>query len=88
VSEPDVIYRVSLDPALGHVDIMTLGVVGVDVTDPLERTYGCIGELPMWVQEKLALLMMTPDNTTTGAETVPIDGVGRRIARNVFWIYP
>jgi len=82
------IYRVSLDPALGQVDIKTIGVVGVDVTDPLERTYGCIGELPMWVQEKLALLMMTPDNTTTGAATVPIEGVGRRIARNVFWLYP
>ena len=88
MSEPGVIYRVSLDPALGQVDIMTIGVVGVDVTDPLERTYTCMGELPMWVQEKLALLMMTPDNNITKEATVPIEGVGRRIARNIFWIYP
>jgi len=67
---------------------MTVGLVGVETGDPMEGTYKCMGDLPMWVQEKLALLMMTPDNTTTGAATVPIEGVGRRIARNVFWIYP
>ena len=82
MSEPDVIYRVSLDPTLGQVDIMTIGVVGVDVTDPLERTYGCMGELPMWVQEKLAMLMML---TSPGG---PVEGIGKRIDRNTFWVYP
>ena len=88
MSEPGVIYRVSLDPTTGHVDVMTVGLVGVETRDPMEKTYDCMGSLPMWVQEKLALLMMTPDNTQTNEATVPIEGVGRRIARNVFWIYP
>ena len=88
MSEPGVVFRVSLDPTIGHVDVMTVGLVGVETGDPMEGTYKCMGDLTMWVQEKLALLMMTPDNTTTGAATVPIEGVGRRIARNVFWLYP
>ena len=88
MSESGVVFRVSLDPTLGHVDVMTVGLVGVETEDPMEGTYKCMGDLPMWMQEKLALLMMTPDNNITKEATVPIEGVGRRIARNIFWIYP
>ena len=80
--EPDVIYRVFIDPSLGDAKIMAIGLVGVGIEDPLEGDYSCVGELPVWVQEKIAVLMMLdpPDG--------PIDGVGRRIDRNVFWVYP
>lgn len=80
--EPEVIYRVFIDPSLGDAKIMAIGLVGVGIEDPLEGHYSCVGELPVWVQEKIAVLMMLdpPDG--------PIDGVGRRIDRNVFWVYP
>jgi hypothetical protein len=48
----------------------------------MEGDYDCFGELPMWVQEKLAMLMML---TSPGG---PVEGVGKRIDRNTFWVYP
>lgn len=80
--EPGVVFRVNLDPILGHVDVMTVGLVGVETEDPMEGTYKCMGDLPMWMQEKLAVLsiLVPPDG--------PIEGIGRRIDRNVFWIFP
>ena len=82
VKEPGVIYRVSLDSALGGINVMTVGLVGVETTDPLEGNYSCLGDLPMWVQEKLAMLMML---TSPGG---PVEGIGKRIDRNTFWVYP
>jgi len=80
--EPGVIYRVSLDSAKGGINVMTVGLVGVETRDPMEGDYDCFGELPMWVQEKLAMLMML---TSPGG---PVEGVGKRIDRNTFWVYP
>ena len=82
VKEPGVIYRVSLDSAKGGINVMTVGLVGVETTDPMEGDYGRLGELPMWVQEKLAMLMML---TSPGG---PVEGIGKRIDRNTFWVYP
>ena len=82
VKEPGVIYRVSLDSAKGNINVMTVGLVGVETRDPLEGDYSCLGELPMWVQEKLAMLMML---TSPGG---PVEGIGKRIDRNTFWVYP
>ena len=82
VKEPGGIYRVSLDSALGGINVMTVGLVGVETTDPLEGNYSCLGDLPMWVQEKLAMLMML---TSPGG---PVEGIGKRIDRNTFWVYP
>ena len=82
VKEPGVIYRVSLDSALGGINVMTVVLVGVETTDPLEGNYSCLGDLPMWVQEKLAMLMML---TSPGG---PVEGIGKRIDRNTFCVYP
>tara|TARA_R110000822_G_scaffold154966_1_gene294758 strand:- start:555 stop:1055 length:501 start_codon:yes stop_codon:yes gene_type:complete len=41
-----------------------------------------VKELPDWMQKHLAVLSMTSDDPPTKH----VDGVGRRIARNVFWI--
>lgn len=82
VEEPGVIYRVSLDSAEGGINVMTVGLVGVETRDPMEGEYRTLGELPMWVQEKLAMLMML---TSPGG---PVEGIGQRIDRNTFWVYP
>jgi hypothetical protein len=37
----------------------------------------------MWMQEKIALLMMTP----LDKPTVAIEGVGKRIDANVYWVF-
>jgi hypothetical protein len=39
--------------------------------------------LPQWMQEKVALLMMT----STDPPTVPVEGIGKRISENTFWVY-
>jgi len=80
--EPDIIYRVYVDPNLGDAKVMAVGMVGVNTTDPLEGHYERASDLPEWIQEKIAVLslLIPPDG--------PIEGVGRRIDRNVFWVYP
>ena len=40
-------------------------------------------ELPQWMQEKVALLMMT----SSIPPTVDVEMVGRRINQNTFWVY-
>ena len=46
-------------------------------------TYDSADALPMWIQERLAVLMMTP----TEFPTVEISTVGRRISEYVFWVF-
>lgn len=81
-TEPGIIYRVYIDPSLGDAKVMTVGEIGIGVTDPMEGYYPSVQELPLWVQERVAVLsvLVPPDG--------PIEGVGRRIDRNTFWVYP
>jgi hypothetical protein len=49
----------------------------------VEDTYSGLDKLPQWMQEKVALLMMT----STDPPTVPVEGIGKRISENTFWVY-
>ena len=81
-AEPGIIYRVYIDPSLGDAKVMTVGEIGIGMTDPMEGYYPSVRALPEWMQEKIAVLslLVPPDG--------PIEGVGRRIDRNTFWVYP
>ena len=74
----DNIYRVSVCP--DGVDVVCFGM-GVDTIH--DGHYINADVLPKWVQERLAVLMMmsyTPP-------TEEVEGVGRRISRDVYWVY-
>lgn len=76
----DTLYRVSLDPIKNTVQISCIGMDRVD--NSLDDTYVSVDDLPQWVQERIALLMMT-DPTPPTKE---VEGVGRRIDKYTFWI--
>ncbi len=56
----------------------------LDAFDPqLKKWYESIDELPKWVQDKIAVLMLL-DHTKTNEE---IENIGRRISKDVFWVF-
>jgi hypothetical protein len=76
----DNIYRVCVDPETNIVEIQCIGINRLDTA--LEDNYVSVDALPEWVQKKLALLMMTsPVPPTHGVE-----GVGRRMEKNIYWV--
>ena len=75
------IYRVYIDTASKCVKITCFGINGID--NEVEGWYDCVEALPEWLQEKLALLMMT----THVPPTHEVDNVGRRIEEDIFWVY-
>jgi hypothetical protein len=75
----DNIYRVSIFP--DGVDIVCFGLSSVD--SELEGHYDDTDDLPQWVKERLAVLMITSDIPPT----VEVVGVGRRISSHVYWVY-
>jgi hypothetical protein len=75
----DTIYRVSIYP--DGVDILCLGMESID--SQIDGHYDRVDDLPDWVQERLAVLMImdaTPPTTEVGS-------VGRRISAHVYWVY-
>jgi hypothetical protein len=74
----DSIYRVSV--CTDGVDVVCFGM-GVDTIH--DGHYINVDVLPKWVQERLAVLMMM----TYAPPTEEVEGVGRRISRDVYWVY-
>ena len=54
-----------------------------DFKPELKKFYGDVDNLPEWVQNQVAVLMLLDPNNKNS----DIEGVGRRITKNVFWIY-
>lgn len=75
----DYTYRVCIEE--GTIRLQCFGLPTVDSN--CEGDYDSVDALPDWVQDRLAILMMTP--TTKPTSDIPT--VGRRISRNVFWVY-
>ena len=73
------IYRVSVSSK--KVDVVCFGLSRID--SPLEGYYDTVDDLPQWVKERLAVLMIT-DSTPPTQE---VAGIGRRISRTVYWVY-
>lgn len=63
------------------VKVMCFGMDAVDCE--LEGEYDSVDELPDWVKERLAVLMVMPSTPPT----VELEGVGRRISASVFWVH-
>ncbi len=78
---PDTVYRVVLSNETKLVHVISFGMEGVDVSP--ERVYDGVNDLPEWMQEGIALLMMTSAKPPTNE----VDGVGRRIDETTYWLY-
>lgn len=71
-------YRVAVEPS-GRVNITTWGLA-----EDIDRSYDSVDELPEWMQRKIAVLMIfDPEKPME-----EIKGIGRRISRGTFWVYP
>lgn len=79
LSNDDNVYRVSIFP--DGVDVIGFGLFGVDSF--FEGHYSRPDDLPEWVKERLAVLMIT----SAIPPTQEVEGVGRRISSHVFWVY-
>ncbi len=77
----DKIYRVYICP---NTDTIAVACIGMDSVDSeAEGDYHSVDALPLWMQEKIALLMMTGLDKPTKS----VEGVGRRIDANTYWVY-
>ena len=75
----DHLYRVSIYN--DGVDVLCFGLESVD--SALEGHYDRVDDLPDWVKERLAVLMVLDSTPPTGE----LVGIGRRISESVFWVY-
>lgn len=78
--DKDSILRVCVDPLTQRVEVTHFGMECVDL--PEVGTYANTSELPMWVQERVAVLSMMPSKPPTEA----VDGVGQRINAVTYWV--
>jgi hypothetical protein len=75
----DNIYRVSVFP--DGIDILCFGLSSID--SPIDGHYDQPDDLPNWVKERLAVLMIT----SSTPPTQEVAGIGRRISSHVYWVY-
>ena len=76
-TQPNTSYHVNISNATGHVECTCLGMECVDIL--LKDSYNSLDEMPLWVQEKLALLMMLESKAT-------LDSIGMKIDDYTFMI--
>ena len=74
------VYRIRLHSDDHRVVVMYIGDDEFD--SPLDGIYGSVDDLPMWIQKRLAVLMIM----SAEPPTTEVKGVGRRISQNVFWV--
>jgi len=81
------ILRIEIDEEKNNkTSVVTFGfsLTGDEVLDEeMEGDYPNPQALPAWVQERLAILMLTPSEPPTEEAA----GVGRRMADTIFWVY-
>ena len=75
------IYRIRVNKSLS-VDTDCYDLLD-NFAPELERHYTNVEDLPTWVQNKLAVLMILD----ASKKNEDISGVGRRISNEVFWVY-
>jgi hypothetical protein len=78
---PDTVYRVVLNGETKLVHVISFGMEKVEVSS--EQVYNSVNDLPRWMQEGVALLMMTSAKPPTDE----VEGVGRRIDETTYWLY-
>ena len=77
----DDIYRIYISRDTNTVEVMCLGMNVLD--HDIEGEYSSVDALPDWVQERLALLMMTKIPPPRDE----VDGIGMRVDASTFWVY-
>ena len=73
-------YRVSLNRK-GGVEVVCFDLENID--SELEGYYDSVSALPTWVQERVAVLAVCSPISPTPT----VEGVGRRISENIYWVY-
>lgn len=73
-------YRVSINDK-GGVEVICFDLENID--SELEGHYDEVSALPVWVQERIAVLAVCSPNPPTPT----VEGVGRRISENIYWVY-
>lgn len=63
--------------------VIVQSLEGSDVESDVEGRYNSVDDLPAWMQERLAILMLMSPKPPTEH----VQGVGRRISQHIFWIY-
>ena len=75
------IYRIEINE---DNTVQTTCYEMLDAFNPeLKNYYETLDDLPKWVQDKISVLMLL-DHTKVNEE---VKGVGRRISRNVYWVF-
>ena len=77
----DNIYRICIPYGTRVAEVMCIGLNSVD--NEFEGVYDDVNELPLWMQESIAVLSMLPIDKPNQQ----VAGVGRRIAENIYWVY-
>lgn len=73
-------YRISINQK-GGIEVTCFDLENID--SELEGYYDEVSALPVWVQEKIAVLAVCSPNPPTPT----VEGVGRRISENIYWVY-
>jgi hypothetical protein len=74
-------YRVEFDDkARPHVECLNYAF---DMNPVQEGIYESIEALPQWIQDRLHVL----STFSSKPPTIDVDGLGRRIEENIFWVY-
>jgi hypothetical protein len=76
--EVDKVWRIEVMPD-GSINTMYFGIVRVD--SPTTEVYETYDNLPEWMKDRLAVLIMLKPSPQ---ESI-VYGVGRRITESVFW---
>ena len=63
----------------GKVVVHSLNTIDTGI----DGYYDSVNDLPVWMQERLAILLLT----SAVPPTQEVDGVGRRIDDRTFWLY-
>jgi hypothetical protein len=75
------VYRVKVNNDTDSVEIACIGMDCID--SPIKDGYYCHKDVPEWMANKLAVLGIT----TYGATQAWLDGVGKRIDEDTYWVY-
>jgi hypothetical protein len=76
------IYRVSIHDRTGEVNTDCYDLLE-NFAPELKMRYDTINDMPNWAQSKLAVLMVLDPMKVNN----DIEGVGKRISRNIYWLY-
>ena len=76
----DKLYRVQVHDDTNTIEVSCIGMDKVDAE--AEGMYCSSDDLPTWLQERLAVLMVTDWKPITPV----IKGVGRRIDETTYWV--